>query len=70
MRSLIKQLENANMINKSFSKPACLTVTTWLEPLASMAATAGANGWRVVKLEEGPAAAFGPDRVRVAPHVR
>ncbi|KAG2452981.1 hypothetical protein HYH02_002318 [Chlamydomonas schloesseri] len=65
MRSLIKQLENANMINKSFPKPACLTVTNWLEPLSSMAATAGANGWRVVKLEEGPAAAFGPDRVVV-----
>ncbi|KAG2425676.1 hypothetical protein HXX76_013518 [Chlamydomonas incerta] len=65
MRSLIKQLENANMINKSFPKPACLTVTNWLEPLASMAATSGANGWRVVKLEEGPAAAFGPDRVVV-----
>eukprot|EP00198_Chlamydomonas_reinhardtii_P013077 XP_001702414.1 predicted protein [Chlamydomonas reinhardtii] len=65
MRSLVKQLENANMINKSFPKPACLTVTNWLEPLASVAATAGANGWRVVKLEQGPAAAFGPDRVVV-----
>ncbi|GLC41919.1 hypothetical protein PLESTF_000100300 [Pleodorina starrii] len=65
MRSLCKQIENASSINKRYPRPACLTLTHWGEPLASVAAPCGAEGWRVVKMSQGPAEAFGADRVVV-----
>ncbi|GIL62907.1 hypothetical protein Vafri_17110 [Volvox africanus] len=65
LRSLCKQIENSSAINKRYPRPACLTLTSWGEPLASAAAPCGAAGWRLVKLEEGPAEAFGPTAVVV-----
>ncbi|GIM05741.1 hypothetical protein Vretimale_10224, partial [Volvox reticuliferus] len=65
LRSLCKQIENSSAINKRYPRPACLTLTSWGEPLASVAAPCGAAGWRLVKLVEGPAEAFGPEAVVV-----
>ncbi|GLI62533.1 hypothetical protein VaNZ11_005193 [Volvox africanus] len=65
LRSLCKQIENSSAINKRYPRPACLTLASWGEPLASVAAPCGAAGWRLAKLVEGPAEAFGAQAVVV-----
>ncbi|EFJ43329.1 hypothetical protein VOLCADRAFT_96591 [Volvox carteri f. nagariensis] len=65
LRSLCKQIENASSLNKRHPRPACLTLTSWGEPLAAVAAPSGAAGWRVVKRAEGPVEAFGAEAVVV-----
>ncbi|KXZ54099.1 hypothetical protein GPECTOR_5g202 [Gonium pectorale] len=65
MRSLCKQIENASATNKRHPRPACLTLTNWSEQLAALAAPCGGDGWRVLRLAQGPAEAFGADRVVV-----
>ncbi|PNG99780.1 tRNA methyltransferase 10 A, partial [Tetrabaena socialis] len=65
MRSLCKQIENSSASNKRYPRPACLTLTSWVDPLASMAAPHGAGTWRVVRLAAGAVEAFGADKVVV-----